>query len=226
LALRTLSIAKTTRPKSAPKRKPRPKLRGRRSTVRRRRTPDEARAETLASARSLLLREGPDALTVQRVSAEVGMSHTNLLHHFGSALELQSALMGMMVSELTVALDKAVTHFRSDEGAVRALIDMVFDAFDKGGAGHLAAWIALSGKLDHLDPIKKAVQKLVRAVEEKFTAEPGDPHMGVTSAVLFLALVAFGDSVIGGPLKDMLDRERAAPRKIAAILLPKFFEMR
>jgi hypothetical protein len=32
--------------------------------------------------------------------------------------------------------------------------------------------------------------------------------------------------VIGEPLKDMLERERAAPRKIAALLLPKFFEIR
>jgi len=223
LALRSLSIAKPNRAKSGQKSKV--KSRGRRS-VRRRRTPDEARSEALVSARDLLLREGPDALTLQRVSAEVGMSHTNLLHHFGSIWELQSALMAMMVSELTVALDDAVTHFRSDQGAPRALIDMVFDAFDQGGAGRLAAWIALSGKLDHLDPIEKAVQNLVNAVEEKFAYVKGDRHLGVTSAVLFLGLIAFGDAVIGGPLKDMLDRERAAPRKIAAILLPKFFEVR
>jgi AcrR family transcriptional regulator len=209
------------KPKHGSKAKPR----GRRA-VRRRRTPDEARGETLSSARELLLREGPDALTLQRVSAEAGMSHTNLLHHFGSIYELQSALMATMVSELTVALDDAVTHFRSDQGAPRALIDMVFDAFDQGGAGRLAAWIALSGKLEHLEPIQEAVQNLVDAVEEKFANVKGDRHLGVTSAVLFLGLIAFGDAVIGGPLKDMLDRERAAPRKIAAILLPKFFELR
>jgi AcrR family transcriptional regulator len=207
------------------KRKAKPAARVRR-VVRRRRKPEEARREALIAARGLLLREGPDALTLQHVAAEIGMSHTNLLHHFGSAWELQSALMAMMVTELTTALDEAVTHFRSDEGAPRALIDMVFDAFDKGGAGRLAAWIALSGHLDHLEPIEEAVNNLVAAVEEKFAFEPGNPHMGVTSAVLFLGLMAFGDAVIGAPLKDMLERERTAPRKIASILLPKFFEVR
>jgi hypothetical protein len=106
------------------------------------------------------------------------------------------------------------------------LIDQIFDAFDGGGAGRLAAWIALSGKLDHLDPVEKAVQGLVSAVDEKFANEKGDPHRAVTSAVIFLALMAFGDSMIGSPLKDMLDRERAAPRKIAALLLPVFFTLR
>jgi len=105
----------------------------------------------------------------------------------------------------------------------RALIDMVFDAFDKGGAGRLAAWITLSGNLKYLEPVRAAVTELVSAVEEKFVHEKGDPHLGVTSAVLFIALMAFGDSVIGEPLKDMLERERAASRKVAAFLLPKFF---
>jgi AcrR family transcriptional regulator len=196
------------------------------STVRRRRSPEEARSEALAAARKLLLEEGPDGITLPRLAGELGMTHSNLLHHFGSAGELQSALMAKMVGDLTIALDDAVAHLKSDAGAPRALIDMVFDAFDKGGAGRLAAWIALSGNLQHLDSIQQAVDSLVKAIEEKFANSAGDPHLGVTSAVLFLGLMAFGDSVIGAPLKDMLERERAAPRKVAAFLLPKFFEVR
>ena len=177
-------------------------------------------------ARQLLLRDGPDAVTVQNVAAEAGMTHSNLLHHFGSAVELQSALMAAMVRDLSVALDYAVAHLKSDSGAPRTLVDMVFDAFDEGGAGRLAAWMALSGNTRRLGPVTQAIESLVAAVEEKFANEQGDPHMGVTSAVMFLGLMAFGDAVIGEPLKDMLDRERAAPRKIAALLLPHFFEIR
>jgi len=194
--------------------------------VRRRRTPDEARSEALSAARKLLLEEGPNAVTLQRLASYLGMTHSNLLHHFGSAGELQSALMAMMVKDLAGALNEAVTHLRSEAGAPRALVDMVFDAFDKGGAGRLAAWIALSGNFEHLGSIEEAVQGLVTAIEQKFAMEKGDPHLGVTSVVLFLALMAFGDSIIGGPLKEMLERERAAPRKIAATLIPKFFELR
>jgi AcrR family transcriptional regulator len=190
---------------------------------RRRRSSHEARGEALAAARKLLLEHGPYAVTLKAVADELGMSHTNILHHFGTAGELQSELMSAMVRDLAAALMGAVAHLRSDEGAPRALVDMVFDAFEKGGAGKLAAWIALSGSFEYLEPVQEALDELVRAIEEKFVHEEGDPHRGVTSAVLFIAFMAFGDSVIGEPLRDMLDRERTASRKVAAFLLPKFF---
>jgi AcrR family transcriptional regulator len=190
---------------------------------RRRRSAGEAREEVLASARKLLIARGPDAVTLKAVADDLGMSHTNVLHHFGTAGELQSELMNAMVRDLAAALMGAVAQLRADTAAPRALIDIVFDAFDKGGAGRLAAWIVLSGNLDLLEPVRGAVTELVRALEEKFANEKGDPHLGVTSAVLFMALMAFGDSLIGESLREMVDRERTAPRKVAAFLLPKFF---
>ncbi len=190
---------------------------------RRRRSADEARSEALAAARKILIERGPEAVTLKAVADELGVSHTNILHHFGSAAELESELMSTMVHDLAAALMDVAAHLRSDVGAPRALVDMVFDAFDRGGAGRLAAWIVLSGSIDYLEPVRDAVAELVRALEEKFAHEKGDPHLGVTSAVLFIALMAFGDSVIGEPLKDMIDRERTAGRKVAAFLLPKFF---
>jgi TetR/AcrR family transcriptional regulator, repressor for neighboring sulfatase len=198
------------------------KLRRRRPR-RRRRSAEEAREEAISAARGILLEKGPDAVTLKAVAAEIGMTHTNLLHHFGTAVELQSALMSRMVRDLNEALSDAVTHLRSEEGAPRALVDMVFDAFDKGGAGQLAAWIALSGKQTALEPIEKAVGEVVNAIEDKFAGHSAEAHQGVTSAVLFIALCAFGDAIIGAPLVDMLGREREAARKITAHLLPRFF---
>jgi AcrR family transcriptional regulator len=190
---------------------------------RRRRSADEAREQAIASARRLLIERGPYAVTLKAVADDLGVSHTNVLHHFGSASELQSELMSAMVRDLAAALMGAVAHLRSDTGAPRALVDIVFDAFEKGGAGRLAAWIVLSDSLGYLEPVREAVAELVRALEEKFALEKGDPHLGVTSAVLFIALMAFGDSLIGEPLKDMVDREPSAARKVAGFLLPKFF---
>lgn len=199
------------------------KLRKRRAVRRRRRSSEVAREEAINAARKILLEKGPDGVTLKAVAAEIGMTHTNLLHHFGSAEVLQSELMSKMVRDLNAALGEAVAHLRSEEGAPRALIDKVFDAFEKGGAGQLAAWLALSNKRTHLEPIQAAVTELVNAIEEKFAGTTPEAHQGVTSAVLFIALCAFGDAIIGGPLVDMLGRERAATRKITAALLPRFF---
>jgi len=190
--------------------------------ARRRRSPEAAKAEAVATARRLLLEGGPNAVTLKAVAHDLGMTHANIIHHFGSAAGLQSALMGAMVRDLIGALMEAVAHLRSDEAAPRQLIDIVFDAADKGGAGHLAAWIALSHDLNHLEPVREALSELVQAIEERFAGEP-DVHRRVTSAVLLVTVCAFGDAVVGGPLQDMLGREPDSMRQIAASLLPTLF---
>ena len=191
---------------------------------RRKRSPEEAREEALAAARDLLLTGGPKAVTLANVGKAVGMTHANVIHHFGSAAELQSALMGSMVADLAQSIEDAVAHVRSDEAAPRQLVDIVFDAFENGGAGRLAAWMALSQEISHLDPVSNAVQALVKAIEERAQVEGEAAHRRVTSAVLLIALCAFGDSVIGDPLRDMLGRDKEAARRVTARLLPVFFE--
>jgi hypothetical protein len=129
--------------------------------------------------------------------------------------------MGSMVRDLTDALGETVALLRSEAGAPRAVTDSVFDAFEKGGAGRLAAWIVLSGDLKHLEPVRAAVQDLVNAIHERMAEGEATRHR-ITGAVLFIALCAFGDAVIGGPLRDMLGRDEDSARRIVARLLPTF----
>jgi TetR/AcrR family transcriptional regulator, repressor for neighboring sulfatase len=191
-----------------------------------RRTPEEARALALASARRLLLADGPDAITLQSVATDLGMSHTNLIHHFGSAAGLQSALMRQMMSELTAAIESAVMRLRAGKGEFRDFVDIVFDAFDRGGAGRLAAWIVLSGEATRFAPIGAVVRDYIDSVER--SAEPGvgtqDVHERVTSATLFVTMAAFGDAIIGNHLRRMVGRERDAVRSIIGRLLPVVLE--
>ncbi|MBI1683656.1 TetR/AcrR family transcriptional regulator [Caulobacter hibisci] len=189
---------------------------------RRRRLPEEARREALTSARALLLSGGPDAVTLSAVAGEIGVTHANLIHHFGSAAGLQSALMASMVADLTQALDVAVARLRTDEGAPLELVNAVFDAFSTGGAGRLAAWIALSGDLSHLEPVRAAVQNLVEAISDKMGVQDDQARQGMGAAVLFIALSAFGEALIGPPLRDMLDQPDDAARRVVASLLPRF----
>ena len=189
---------------------------------RRRRTPDEARREAIASARALLLAGGPTAVTLKAVADDIGVTHVNLIHHFGSAAGLQSALMAAMVRELTDGLTAAVVHLRSAEGAPRALVDKVFDAMDMGGAGRLAAWLALVQDARHLEPVQAAIGDLVLAIHEKFPDEGANKLQRIQRAVLFIALCAFGDAVVGGPLRQLLDQSDEVPRDIVARMLMGF----
>ncbi|HYG27021.1 MAG TPA: TetR family transcriptional regulator [Caulobacteraceae bacterium] len=194
------------------------------SAKRRKRSPEEAREEALAAARELLLTRGPKAVTLSSVGQAIGMTHANVIHHFGSAAELQSALMGSMVADLTAALEEAVAHVRSDSAAPRALVDIVFDAFDSGGAARLAAWMALSQDIEHLEPVRDAVRSLVKAIEERAGVEGEAAHRRITSAVLLISLCGFADSLIGAPLRGILSRDAEATRRMMARLLPAFFE--
>lgn len=192
-------------------------------TRRRRRSPEQAREEALTSARGLLMQHGPPGVTLKAVADDIGMSHGNLIHHFGSAEGLQSALMAAMVQDLTIALEGAVAQVRADDAAPRQLVDIVFDAFSKGGAGQLAAWIGMSHEYRQLEPVRAAVQALAQAVDEKAQENDGEPPRHIASAVLFITLCAFGDAVIGPPLRQMLGRDPDSVRRLSTHLLPSFF---
>jgi len=172
----------------------------------------------------MLLADGPDAITLQSVATDLGMSHTNLIHHFGSAAGLQSELMRQMMSELTAAIESAVMRLRAGKGEFRDFVDIVFDAFDRGGAGRLAAWIVLSGEATRLAPVGEVVRDYIDSVERGADAGAQDVHQRVTSATLFVTMAALGDAIIGNHLRRMVGRERDAVRKIIGRLLPVVLE--
>lgn len=186
---------------------------------RRKRSAREARDEGLFAARGLLLGGGPAAVTLANVGRAIGMSHTNVIHHFGSAGGLQTALMESMIRDLADALGDAVSQLHTDAAAPSMLVDRVFDAFGEGGAGQLAAWLVLAREFDHLEPVRQAVLDLVNAVKERAPEVP-DQDARIRAIVLLIAICAFGDAVIGPHLRDMLGQDESSARRLVAQLLP------
>ncbi len=216
-----MSIAKKTKPRSTA---PVPTAPITPPARRQRRQADEVRTTALESARKLLLAQGPDAITLKAVADDLGMTHTNLIHHFGSAAGLQSALMREMVSTLTATLEAAVDRFRAGAGDVREFVDIVFDAFDKGGAGRLAAWLMVSGNAKLFAPVGEVVRAYIAHVEEGSqvdASQAADMHRRFTTSMLFLVVAAFGDAIIGDVLRKMVDREPGAVRDVVRELLPQ-----
>jgi AcrR family transcriptional regulator len=69
--------------------------------------PEESRAAALEAARRLLIDHGPHAVTLKAVAAEIGKTHANLLHHFGSAAGLQAALAGLISDRVCAGFAEA-----------------------------------------------------------------------------------------------------------------------
>ena len=181
------------------------------SIVRKRLSPEQSRDAALEAARALLLEDGPQAVTLKAVAARIGRTHANLLHHFGSAAGLQKALVASLAEEVTAEIGAAVLRARETDHNPREVVDLTFEAFDKGGAGALATWMLLTGNLDVLDPILEAIQRLVDMIGRDH------PHEGTAlqEETLQLVLLALGDALLGAPMAKALGLPREAARDIA-----------
>jgi AcrR family transcriptional regulator len=180
------------------------------SISRRRLNSEESRSAALEAARQLLLEQGPQAVTLKAVAAKVGRTHANLLHHFGSAAGLQAELARSIAGRVTGSIAEAVERARVGERDVREVVDGTFDAFDREGAGALAAWMILSGNRDALNPILESIRALVAQLRV------GHEEHHVPESTLWLVLAALGDSLLGEPITSALGLERDAARRIAS----------
>src|SRR5215467_12817137 len=97
--------------------------------IERRRKPDAVREEALATGCRLLAKGGPGAITLKAVGAEMGMSHANLIHHFGSAEAFQDQLKCRLVQELTQTATALVHRYRAGQIQIADIVDMVFAAY-------------------------------------------------------------------------------------------------
>ncbi len=168
------------------------------SITRRRLPPEQARALALDAARRLLIERGPQAVTLKGVAAQIGHTHGNVLHHFGSAAGLQSELARSIAERVTESISAAVERARAGEADPRDVVDQTFDAFSREGAGALAAWMVLSGNRDALDPVLTSLRKLVAQLGANHDSER------VARTTLALVLSALGDSLLGGAVADSL----------------------
>ncbi|HEV2865205.1 MAG TPA: TetR family transcriptional regulator [Allosphingosinicella sp.] len=179
------------------------------SIVRERLSPGESRAAALEAARRLLIEHGPHAVTLKAVAAEIGKTHANLLHHFGSAAGLQAALAGLISDRVCAGIAEAVKRSRQGDADPIEIVDRTFEAFGDEGGGALAAWMILSGNRDALDPILDAIHELVDQLREGHEDRP------VQETTLWLVLAAVGDSLLGEAMARSLGLPRHKAREVA-----------
>lgn len=178
---------------------------------RKRLSPEESRDAAIEAARALLIEEGPQAVTLKAVATRIGRTHANLLHHFGSAADLQRALIKHLADSITARILEAARRARANNQDPREVVDMTFDAFAKG-AGAMASWMILSGNQDALDPILDAIHRLV---DELAKDHDRDSPVTLQEETLQLVLMALGDALLGGPMAKALGLPREAARTLA-----------
>ncbi len=176
--------------------------------------PEQSRRLALEAARSLLIETGPQSVTLKAVSSRIGRTHANLLHHFGSASGLQKALAEYLATSVCSNIAIALSKMREGEISPRELADMIFDAFDRDGAGALASWMLLSGNEDALNPVVEAIHDLVDKIAEDRSHNDEDGKI-LRTETLELVLLSMGDALLGAPLAKSLGLPRDTARKVA-----------
>ena len=184
------------------------------SIVKKRLSPEESRSAALEAARHILIETGPAAVTLKAVAARIDRTHANLLHHFGSAAGLQKALAAYQAETVCATIGKKMAESPPGERNVREIVDLAFDAFNEGGAGALATWMAATGNEDALDPIVDAIHKLIDGMSP-------DAHEKrlMHEDTLALVLMALGDAQLGGPMAEALGLPRDTSRVLATALI-------
>jgi TetR/AcrR family transcriptional regulator, repressor for neighboring sulfatase len=184
-------------------------------TAERRRKPDDVRGEALAIGRRLLIEGGPAAITLKAVGAEMGMSHANLIHHFGSAVAFQSQLKTAMAEELT----RGVTALIRGQGQVDIgrIVGTVFDAYDSGGIGTLVAWSAATKSAVETNGLEQAIGELVAVLEPLI--EGAGAAGRARALVALVTILALGDSLIGKPLAKFVGSDPGEMRRLTVSLV-------
>ena len=181
---------------------------------RRRRSPESARREILDAAGRQLTKEGPDGLRLQAIAADLGISHSSILHHFGSRDGLLDQLSIDAFQNLERDLKQSFELPPAGDPAT-ALFDQIAQVLGARGHARLLAWQLLSGRgptepdsgaglgetdeheaTGFLDRLSHTVQAL-RAEQARDQGRPA-PELDETRKLLvWTACTVFGEALAG-----------------------------
>lgn len=119
---------------------------------RKRRTAASARREILDAAKLRLMNEGPDGLRLKVIAADVGISHSSIIHHFGSRDGLLKELRDDAFDALARDLKKRMAEPSVGDPSID-FFEKLASTLGEQGYGRLLAWQLMSGNL----PIRASI---------------------------------------------------------------------
>jgi AcrR family transcriptional regulator len=110
-----------------------------------RRSVDEARAAILDAAERRLISGGPDAVRVQTVARDVGITDAAVHYHFGNREGLMDALLRRAGRRLRDELVALAERWDADTLDVSDLVELFEETYDRRQYARLTAWMTLHG---------------------------------------------------------------------------------
>lgn len=187
----------------------------------------------LDAAEKRLREGGPEAIRLQDIARDVGISHPAILHHFASRDGLTRALAERAVENLRADLVEALRVRPATEATALELLERVFATLGDSGHARLLAWRALGAPSPERDaePENLMLRELAGLVHARRAEarEPGRPAPRPEDSEFVVRLVAaamLGDGLFGdifdqsfGHAEDDPDVERRFRAWLARLLI-------
>jgi TetR/AcrR family transcriptional regulator, repressor for neighboring sulfatase len=171
------------------------------------------RSQALAAARRLIVDGAENVLTMRAVADAAGVTYPNLSHHFGSAAGLHAAIAEDLVRELLAGLQTVGQEMDSNEHDYRAVVDRVFDLFDRDGLGRVLGWLVRSGETARLMPVNKLLADFIAG---RSRSRSKSDAKRIARVALIVAFAAYAESSVGPLLGDVLSAPPASRRRYFA----------
>jgi AcrR family transcriptional regulator len=171
-----------------------------RATARRRRSAAETRSAILEAAERRLLVGGPEAIRLQEIAADAGISHPAILHHFGSREGLVEAMVLRGIVRLQTQFLEGWPSAKEPD--IEGVLERFYEVASRRGIARMLAWLILSGEGSRTmtpNVFKPAAERMhagrVRTAQKEGRRPPELEDTLFAASHLFILVL--GDSLFG-----------------------------
>ena len=171
-----------------------------RTPTRRRRSAAETRSAILEAAERRFLDGGPEAIRLQEIATDAGISHPAILHHFGSREGLVEAMVSRGIARLQAQFLEGWPSAKEPD--IEGVLERFYEVASRRGMARLLAWLILSGQSYRAmkpDVLKPAAERMhagrVRRAQNQGRRTP--ELQETLFAATQLVILVLGDSLFG-----------------------------
>ncbi len=185
---------------------------------RRRLSASAAQRRILEAAEKQLIEGGPEAVRVQTLARELGVTDAAIYHHFESRQGLLDALLRHAGRGLKESISGVVERFDAQHLRVEEIADLILDVYERRGYARLALWLRLSGWRERGSGMFQPLAEALHDARVRNADEYGAPRPDFEDtlfAVVLLNSSLFAEAWIGSAMRrsaglsaDAATRER------------------
>jgi AcrR family transcriptional regulator len=154
----------------------------------------------LEAAERRLLGGGPEAIRLQEIAADAGISHPAILHHFGSREGLVEAMVLRGITNLQAQFLEGWPSAKEPD--IEGVLDRFYEVASHRGIARMLAWLILSGQGNRtMTPgvFKPAAERMhAGRVRRALNQRRRSPELEETLfAATLLFILVLGDSLFG-----------------------------